>query len=386
MNRSLRVMIDARMLIGAFGGIARYVTRLIDELAAQDGIHVLALCGDGGCARLPMSENVSVVKSDFGRRDRSALRRLSWEKAHLPQLIRQSSADIYHATWNSGIPARCPVPAILTIHDLIPMHDPPSYFDTRRDRWAYEYSTYASTRRAERIATVSEHVRRDVLNSLRVHPDRVITVHNGVDKPASSVPRAQTPYVLCVGGFERRKNVTAVFTAMRRYWERFDRGLELRLTGDKKQLDAADLSQLPDDAPIRFLGDIDDDDLSAQYTSARLLLTLSRDEGFGLPVLEAMAHRCPVVAASMSSLPEVVGDAGFLVHPDDPDATVGAVRRVHTDASLRTDLIQRGIARVRLFGWDRTARHMRDIYESVLMQKPARETFPASHATAEAVC
>jgi hypothetical protein len=108
---------------------------------------------------------------------------------------------------------------------------------------------------------------------------------------------------------------------------------------------------------------MDDEELFSQYAGATALLFLSYEEGFGLPVLEAMAHGCPVIAANRSSLPEVVGDAGLLVHPDDPEAVVNAVRRLVPGSPERAQVIERGLQRARRFSWDGAVERMLRVYE-----------------------
>ena len=120
MGRAIRVMIDARMLIGRFSGISRVVTCLVEELVKRDGIEVVALCGEGGDAAWAGRSDVETVPSSFARRDRVTPRRVFWEETRLPGIIRSAGVDLFHAAWNFGIPALCPVPSVLTVHDLIP--------------------------------------------------------------------------------------------------------------------------------------------------------------------------------------------------------------------------------------------------------------------------
>lgn len=221
-----------------------------------------------------------------------------------------------------------------------------------------------------------------------VNPGRVATIPNGVDMPLLESPGpspSSSPYVLYVGGHEPRKNVAGVLRAMRRYWERFDppsadraasSTLELRLTGRPALLseDAAEVyNRLPDKSRVHFLGDIDDAELARHYAHARVLLILSHDEGFGLPALEAMAHGCPVAAASNASLPEVVGDAGLLVDTDTPDAVCDALRLLAGPSDQREEFIRRGRLRARALRWDVTAARMREIYERVVREKARTE-------------
>ena len=379
MSRPLRVMIDARMLIGRFAGVCRVVTRLVDELAGREDLRVVALCGSEPFAAWAGRTDIDVVRCDFGRGDRTADRRMYWEATRLPGLIRRANVDVFHATWNSGIPNRCPAPAVLTIHDLIPWDDPGAHFATVRQRWCYKYAVGASARRARRVTTVSDHTRREVMNRLNLPGGRVVTIHNGVEIPRDESSDCEAAadgpetarYVLYVGGHEPRKNVAGVLTAMLEYWERFDTGLELRLTGDVSSLspDAAVVyRRLPSGAPVRFLGTINDVELSRQYASARAVLMLSLREGFGLPVLEAMAHGCPVVAARRGALPEVVGDAGMVVDPANAVEVADAIHSICCVPSIRAQLIERGGQRAVEFGWDRTADQMCLLYHTVAVE------------------
>ncbi len=371
MVRPLRVMIDARMLIGRFSGVGRFVTRLVDQLVRQEGLEVVGLCGSEPYAPWLEARNIEVVTSSFSRRDRTAARKLWWEERNLRGLVRRANVDLFHATWNTGIPACCPVPAVLTIHDLIPWSDPRAHFATAAQRWSYHHAIKASARRATMVTTVSRYVRRRALDTLNIDPGRIAAIHNGVDMPADDLVDREPPsrpYALYVGGHESRKNVAGVLRAMRRYWARFDDGLDLELTGQVSSLcpEAAEVhGQLPHKSRVRFLGHVSETDLDGLYRHARVLLMLSHDEGFGLPVLEAMAHGCPVVAASNASLPEVVGDAGLLVNSDDSDAVSDAIHSLVEPSQHREALIQRGRSRAAAFGWNVTAARMRKLYEHV---------------------
>jgi len=382
MDRPLRVLVDARVLVGRFSGIARVVTRLIDELARRDGIRVIALCGAHSPDALSTRHPIEVMESSFSRADRTPYRRWRWEQAHLPEAIRRAKADVYHATWNSGIARNSGIPCILTIHDLIPWDDPASHFSGLADEWWYRHAVRTSARRAACVTTVSEHVRQDVLGRLRLPLQKVVHVSNGVDIPTASQAALSSglPYVLYVGGHERRKNLAGLFAAMQRYWERHGPTLELRLTGraDTLSQDAAEaLLRLPGHAPVRFLGETDDSELERQYGSARALLLLSRAEGFGLPVLEAMAHQCPVIAAARYALPEVAGDAGILVDPGDPAQVCDAVFSVVHPSQFRDDLVARGRRRAAKLTWSAAADRFLQIYRSVCSPAPGVAKSPA---------
>lgn len=372
MGRTFRVMIDARMLIGRFSGVARFVTRLVEELTKQEGVQVVALCGDKLFKPWAGRSDIEMVRTKFTRRKRSVPRRVLWEATRLPRIIADANVDLFHATWNFGIPSKCPVPSVLTIHDLIPWsgvkerHDPVSFI------LCYRRAVRSAARRAGLVITVTETVRRQILKHVGVPPEKVMTVFNGVDLASTSVTseaESDDWFVLYVGGHEARKNVAGVLRSMQVYWQRYDENLEVRLTGDADSLSqeaASVLRELPANAPVTFLGDLSNEELSRQYATAQMLLMLSHDEGFGLPALEAMAHGCPVIASNCSSLPEVVGDAGLLVHPDQPGGVADTMDWLMIDPARQTEYALRGRARAAVFGWDRTASRMRTVYESVL--------------------
>jgi len=228
---------------------------------------------------------------------------------------------------------------------------------------------------------VSDFARAEALDRLRVDPTKVVTVGNGVDSPpvqATTSGDPQRPYVLYVGGHEPRKNIAGVLSAMRRYWQRFGFGIDLRLTGTLGKLDRAaarTLNEMPGEAPIVFLGDPDDDELGRQYRGATALILLSKAEGFGLPALEAMAHGCPVIAARRASLPEVVGDAGVLVDPDDADAVADALRRLTASSEHRGQLVTRGLQRARHASWGSVAERYAELYLKVHAESAVGRTW-----------
>lgn len=368
----IRVLVDARMLMGRFSGVARYVTRLIDELGRLDGVRVVALCGRTVPEVLAGRDDVETLATNFDRSDRTAIRRLWWEETQLIRWIRESHADIFHATWNTGIPRRCPIPSVLTIHDLIPLHDPDTHFSSRSQFAAYRHALRSSVARASRTITVSDHVRSDLTDTLGMDGNRVVRVHNGVDMPPHRLDGPGSdhpPFVLHTGGPLPRKNVAAVFRAIAEYWFGYGESLEVRVTFLEAELcrearRAFQQMRLP--KQVRFIGHVDDRTLSEQYVAARAVLVLSRDEGFGLPVLEAMAHGCPVIAASNASLPEIVGNAGVLVDPENGRSVADEVHRIITDHAWRDRLVRLGRMRAKRFGWDVCAQRVREVYDIAL--------------------
>jgi glycosyltransferase involved in cell wall biosynthesis len=236
-----------------------------------------------------------------------------------------------------------------------------------------------------------------------VDPSRIRVIYNGVG--AATGDRATrshrtSPYVLYVGGHEARKNVEGVLGTVKEYWLRHGPALHLRLTGLEGDLSPAArkaYEAIKHERRIRFLGHLKDEELAREYQGATALLMLSRAEGFGLPVIEAMAHGCPVIAAHCGSLPELVGQAGILVDPDDPVSAANAVHRIATSPAITNNLTTKGQARAAGFTWHRAVEAYRTEYllaadksrskaSRALRSPPPSESLLQSEASAGLIC
>jgi glycosyltransferase involved in cell wall biosynthesis len=254
---------------------------------------------------------------------------------------------------------------VCTIHDIIPVEHP-EWFSPAFARW-YSWLLPKLAARVEHIVAVSQFTKERVVERLRVRPEKVTVVHNGVDarfvRPhESAIEHARAAlgipfqrYVLIVGSIEPRKNVAGVLKA----WPAISRrepDLGLVIAGPRGPgLVFAD-AELPDAARnVHYTGYVPHELLPALYSGAMALVYPSLCEGFGLPPLEAMACGTPVVASMNSSLPEVVGDAAIGIDPTDPALIADAVVRLAQSDSLQSDLRRRGLQRAALFSWERCA-------------------------------
>jgi len=369
---SLHVLMDGRALMGRFSGVARFITSLTNELARRDDVRVTLLCGADSVPQAMIPREVAVFTSDFRKRDRTPVRRMIWEQLRLPGVVHRLKPDVYHATWNTGVPPASLVPSVLTIHDLIPWYNRSTNLREALSRLAYRCAIRTSVRRAREIATVSDYVGFHVRTILgKSQP--IQTIHNGVDGQRAVDSEQQEvsckrPFALYVGGHEERKNVTGLFAAMQVYWANYSEPLDLWLTGEAKSLSPSAsfaFQRLPNRNCVRFLGQPGDEELDAIYKSASVLLMLSHDEGFGLPAAEAMAHGCPVIASNKGSLPEIVGNGGILVNPNRPQDVASALHAALTDSNRREFLIANGLRRARMFCWKKTASAYVHIYQEL---------------------
>lgn len=259
-------------------------------------------------------------------------------------------------------------PTVVTIHDVGYRVFPEAH--TARRRLELEVTTRWSLRAARRVLAVSEATKRDLVNWYGVNPDRITVTPLGLsadfgppdDRDCVTAVRArygllQRPYLLYIGTVQPRKNLARVIEALATVLAA-GYNLDLVLAGKRGWLSEPierRASELGIADRVRFTGYIADADLPALLAGALAFIFPSLYEGFGLPVLEAMACGAPVITSTISSLPEVAGDAALLVDPLDPYAIAAAIMRVHDDATLRADLRQRGLARARQFTWESCA-------------------------------
>ena len=245
---------------------------------------------------------------------------------------------------------------IACIHDLHTKLMPESY--SPLFRLAHNAILPLLGRRARRITTVSN-LSKEHLVALGVAPqDKIVVTYNGSDHARgwdgrrSKLRGEGRPYVLCFGRPEKYKN-TELLTELAPLLQQI--GLELWVAGDVDP--AAFPSATAPQSNVRILGRISDDDLAKALSGAVCFLFPSRIEGFGLPAVEAMIHRCPVVASTAPCLPEICGDAALYADPDDVEGWLSAIQRLSSDSSLRTSLVESGWARAERYSWRAIAEH-----------------------------
>ena len=306
--------------------------------------------------------------------------RILWEQCLAPAATRRWRLDLLHAPVNV-VPLAGPRPLVLTVHDLAFLRYPEHYPPLKQRYLAA--LTRRSARGADLVIAVSGQTREDVVELCGVRPEKIVVVPNGVDASLRPVRDADVlqafrqahglpnEFVLFLGTLQPRKNLEGLLRAYARARAELPlvvagaRGWrESRIFQLVKELDLVDR--------VRFTGYVRPEDLPLWYSAATAFVYPSLYEGFGLPVLEAMACGTPVITSATSSLPEVAGDAAILVDPRDTDALARALRELAGSPRLRAELSAAGLERARAFSWERTARETLQAYRQALASAPAR--------------
>lgn len=358
---------------GVVGGSEEYTTRLLHALAERraDDLELIVFANSHVAEAYPeMGEWFEVVVAPVSGRSKPA--RVGAETSWLGWQARRRRVELVHHL-GGILPAWRPTPVVLTIHDLQPLAMP-EFFSPAKRHFSHAVIP-RSVRAAGTIVTLTEFTRRDLVARLGVDPGRVVVVSPGFDPPpllgvhADDEVRARyrlgdAPFFLFPAITYPHKNHALLLEAFARLRRRHPEA-RLVLTGGAAQCEhdvRAAIVHLGIEDAVRRTGRIPAADLDALYRSAAALTFPSLYEGFGLPVLEAMARDCPVIAAAATALPEVVADAGLLVAPDDPDEWSEAMAQVLEDRSLTDRLVAAGRERAHAFDWSETAAVLEDVY------------------------
>lgn len=370
----MRVAYDSQIFAAQrFGGISRYFTRLAETLST-DGAEVGIFCSTHGNEYLTQLSPSLVHGCGLVRyldRMPSKYRRIN---QHLGdwltrQQVRRWKPQVVHETYYQD-KRRSPgnIPVVLTVYDMIHERFPDQFGATNRTM----LNKRSAVSRADHIICISESTRSDLIEFLQVPPEKVSVILLGFDQlhesPATPPEKVagSKPFILFVGlrdGYKNFKGLLQAYAASKTLRDDFD----LVVFGGKP-FDPIEMELIRglglDPSHVRKV-EGNDRDLGVLYQSAHLFVYPSYYEGFGLPPLEAMAHHCPVATSNSSSIPEVVGDAAELFFPDQVDSIRQSIEKVAYDDAYRTELVSRGLSRLKLFSWEKCAAETRLVYQAV---------------------
>jgi glycosyltransferase involved in cell wall biosynthesis len=378
----MRIALNGWFLIhDAYTGSGQYLRALLKYLprvAPQHEYHVVAPVSPTETMPILTGAVLHPIKCGASNLDK-----VRFEQMLFPAACRRLKADVAHVPYWAP-PLVSPAPIVVTVHDLIPRLLP----EYRGDRRVQLYTALvsAAAQGASLILADSDSSKSDIVRELKVPAEKIRTVYlavedryspNGdwqVDEPIRKKYGLEPEggYVLYFGGFDIRKNVRGLLSAWTWAAGSIGQGYPLVIGGQLPKPDGAFFEDFPALAQelnvadsVKFIGPVDEADKPALYRGASVFVYPSRYEGFGLPPLEAMACGAPVVVSSTSSLPEVVGNAGYLIPPDDTRALGAALLTCVVEPTVADDLRARGLAQAKKFSWDKTARETAAAYEAV---------------------
>ncbi len=369
----MHIALDGHTIGTQLAGNVTYITSLLEGLASidQENRYTLYVFRKDAEERYrDRWPNVNVRRLDIGG---GRVARYLWS---FRRPLREDRPDIFFAQFNSPMGLDCKL--VTAIHDLSFEHLPETF------RWheapRMRLAIWRSAVRSDHIVTCSEYSRQDILHTYTLLESRVTTIPLAaprfIKRETNTLRLAAIrrkyglpdDFILGVGSIQPRKNLERLIEAYAMLAKRRDIP-PLVLAGKMAWLygssvDAAARHGVAD--RVTFTGFVPDEDLGALYTAATIFVYPSFFEGFGLPPLEAMQCGTPVITGNLTSLSEVVGDAGIMVDPYDARAIADAMERLLTDEHLRSDLSQRGIERAKQFSWEETARQTLKVFKQVM--------------------
>ncbi len=383
-DRSLRIGIDVTPAVTQGGGIGRYTRELVRALVKtptqtkRDFVFISAKQPP----KLPVPDPVPRGPNITYRQaplNQQWLYRL-WHRLRIPAPVQLFSGplDLFYSPDFVLPPVSGQIPTLLTVHDLSFVHFPDT-FTPALVRYLNQVVP-RSINRASHILADSRATKDDMVGIWSVPPQKITVLYSGVShsfRPVTDKERIKTmrqkyglgdwPYLFSVGTLQPRKNYELLIRAFKPITEKYP--LRMLIAGGKgwmieQMLAEVEAQELEN--RVVFLGFVDDSDLPALYSEATLFLFASLYEGFGLPLLEAMACGVPVITSNASSLPEVAGEAAVQLPPDSPTLWTSAMLDLLDDASRRTGLVAEGFRQARRFTWSNSARQLLSIIDRLL--------------------
>ncbi|WDN90737.1 mannosyl-N-acetyl-alpha-D-glucosaminyl-diphospho-ditrans,octacis-undecaprenol 3-alpha-mannosyltransferase / alpha-1,3-rhamnosyltransferase [Desulfosarcina sp. BuS5] len=377
----MKILVDAIPMTGLLTGIARYLRNMYSAMAAMNNVEISYLTGKKLVDDMPfLADSRKWQKATaavwnlpdpvvFGLRSVHWLR---YEKL-LRGICRKNSFDIYHET--AFVPAKLTaVPTIYSIYDLSLRRFRSTH--PRERVWFFEYFLKNRMQFVSHILTISEFIRQEIIEEFSIPPEMVTSIPLAPDpvfglKSAAEVKKVKEKYrlpesyLLFVSSLEPRKNIDLLINAM----QAVSVDVPLVLVGwqgwgDKEWLEKIKSAGLKD--RIYITGHISDNDLTAIYNGALALVYPSIYEGFGLPIVEAMACGCPVICSNAASMPEAAGDAAILIDPARSDELAAAIETIIHDQEYRNQLVKLGQKQAEKFSWYRTAGETLELFKMVV--------------------
>lgn len=371
----MKIAIDARSATLHQGtGIGTYTNNLISEILSCNSDDDFTLFCSGKFNENFNTKNTNIVYSS-GRHGGF------YEKYYIPSILNKFHADLYHIPQNGiGFDFYTEIPTIVTIHDLIPYTMPETVGKGYLERFLRDMPNIISN--SSGILTVSEYSKKDILKFFSSYPkDKIFVTPLAANNNFRPLDKnncklyvknnfgVEDPYILYIGGFSQRKNVLGLIKAFMRVYKDFNKPYKLLLGGPLKDEGEKLFKFVKDNnlqEDIVFSGYLDDCILPILYSGCEAFVYPSFYEGFGLPPLEAMSCKVPVITSNITSIPEVTGDSAILINPTKIYELEKALVKLLNNESLKSELSEKGYTRSLEFTWSKTAQNTLKAYRNLL--------------------
>lgn len=302
---------------------------------------------------------------------------LIWFELVIPRILQKIGADLFLSP-DGYLSLRSKIKQVAVIHDLNFEHYPGDLPFLERLYYRTFFPMYAQ--KATRIATVSAFSKSDIIKTYHIEDEKIEVIYNGVNvniKLVSEQGKQNTRikyatgsvYFICVGSVQPRKNIVNLLKAFELFRSAVNSSIKLVIVGQKKwwtqEMHLA-LQQMTHQKDVIFTGRVETAELHLLMGSALALTYVSYHEGFGIPILEAFCCQTPVITSDITSMPEVTGDAALLIDPFSPASISDAMKRIYEEVDLKNELIEKGLKRLELYTWQKTADALWDCIENAL--------------------
>ncbi|MBD3244913.1 MAG: glycosyltransferase [Candidatus Moranbacteria bacterium] len=377
----MRIGINASFLRKLNTGIGQYsknvIERMVNLKEHKDKKFYLYFEEEGGSNFIEESDNVikKILKVPFYKRD-DLVKKTTWEKIVLPREVKKDEIDVFFTPFNSASYFHS-IRHVVTLHDVVWKVFEDQYANNFRKK-LYFNKTLDMSEKADHLITVSRFSKREILKYLEVDPNNLTVIRNGVadyfryQENKAEIERSikktglKPGYIFYIGGFEKRKRVDFLIGAFKKIVDNYPNVLEGRklviagelwnhedplITNVKKQIEKHGIEK-----NVKLLGRVDDQDRPGLYAGADLYIFPSIYEGFGMPVLEAMAAGCPVLASNIPPLAEIAGEAIEFFNPNREDELIQQTLKLLSEREKRLELSLKGMERAQGFDWNETAK------------------------------
>lgn len=373
----MKIAIDARGVNWYRGtGIGTYTEKLLKNILKFDNKNNYSLYWSGENYDEFRKSNTKIIFA-------SKKHHRFFEQYYFPQNIKSDKIDIFHMPQNGiGMSDTIPCKKIITIHDLIPFIMPETVGKGYLMKFLKEVPKVVES--ADAILTVSECSKKDILKFMPIDENKIFVTPLSADSKYKPLNKDKCklflkmkyninkPFILYIGGFSPRKNVKALITAFSKIYYNLNSEYNLVIVGSNKD-DCSNLSELSNNLTIKssiiFTGFVPENHLPIFYNACETFVYPSFYEGFGLPPLEAMSCGTPVISSNLTSIPEVVQDAGLLIDPYDTSILTDTLLELLNNETLKNELKLKGLERASSFSWEKTALRTLEVYKKVFAEK-----------------